>query len=153
MNATDGVSVEYTNYNLTEMDYSEFIIPLGVHFDQVDEVITTAAAVCLALALVCLLSMLGCRRVQSKWLRNIDTALDLDIDHELKSVADARQQDIENHQKHITKSLREMDAETGKDTRCEKCRQCEVCAARMMECKKSKYTDTPSNDEADVSRL
>ena len=151
MNGTEGLDVEYNNH--TEMDYSAFIVPLGVHFDQLDEVITTAAAVCLALALVCFLSMLGCRRVQSKWLRNIDTALELDIDHELKSVADARQQDIENHQKHITKSLREMDAETGKDTRCEKCRQCEVCAARMMECKKSKYTDTPSNDEADVSRL
>ena len=152
MNRTEGLDVEYNNY--TEKDYSSFVVPLGVHFDQLDEVITIAAAVCLALALVCFLSILGCRRVQqSKWLRNTDTALELDIDNELKSVADARQQDIENHQKHITMSLREMDAETGKDTRCEKCRQCDVCAARMMECKKSKYRDTPSNDEADVSRL
>ena len=135
------------------MDYSGFIIPLGVHFDQLDEVVTTAAAICLALAFVCFLSMLGCRSVQSKWLRNIDTALELDIDNELKNVADARQQDIENHQQNITKSLREMDAETSKDTRCEKCRQCEVCATRIMECKKSKYRDTPNNDELDVSRL
>ena len=102
--------------------------PMDVSFDELDEVVTMAVAVLLALALACVLLVNYCKWRRSRVVEHVDTAMELEIDSELKNIADARNVDIQNHQQNITKSLRELDAETGRDTRCEKCRKCPVCS-------------------------